>query len=618
MLAHPIPPLLSSLLISLATLYACSAPPPPPPPTPSEGLLKARELFKAGDWPALSSAVKALPSSGPFVDEAYFYLAVVKGIKHPRYGLDSLRAQELKGSEELRARNRLYQLIFQGLRGECLLALGPLKTLYAPELDSHPEGTRRLIQDVLRACDEVRATQMRQLSADLKGARGSQATSSTTERKGGGTDDPAPTQEGPTTGEGLGGASNLKGSEKGTSASSAPPLSATQLEQVTPHVALFLPRTKEHRGSIAGQLLEVAPIARSQIERTGKPIKIELFEPLGPEELTEQVLNLDTSVQLLVAFTLSSSLHDVLIEASRAQSRPMILLSPHPLTQRAGDQIWRLFTTTKTIAESIIADAVAAQAKRLLLVTSSGHAGAQLAREIEAVARGSLLEWEGHEITPKLKDSEGWSALAKRLSARPFDTLLMALSASQSAQLSTYLATEGVWSAGGSEFEGPLPLLSQASGEERRALRIYLWPSAYEQRALNQAGRYLEGARLMSPVYLEGERFQELNQTIRKEINRDAHIIDPMLIELIISLDPLMREALIKDLALTELLQGLTLPEGILPELSFTRQELMGPLKVIEVKEQRFTISLPQPTPERSGEAPPEGALPVSPEPSTP
>ena len=167
----------------------------------------------------------------------------------------------------------------------------------------------------------------------------------------------------------------------------------------------------------------------------------------------------------------------------------------------------------------------------------------------------------------------------------------MALSPRQSAQLMTYLAAQGIWSAQGSNFKRALPPLSQASEpEERRLLRVYLWPSAYDQQALKQAGRYLEGARLVSPVYLEGEGFQALNQALEEEISRKAHIIDPLLLELIKLLDPLLRESLLRDEALIDRLRSLSQAEGLLPALSFERPELMGPLKLIEVKEQRFTL----------------------------
>jgi len=579
---------LFSALIVLVTLLlsACSGPPPAPPLSPSEELLKARELFKAGDWDALKEVVKGLPSTGPFAQEGYFYLSVTKGIKHPKYGLDSLRAEELKGSEELRAQNQLYQLIFQGLRGECLLALGPLKSIYAPELDAYPSGTKRLIQSVLRDCDERRADQMRQLSADLKEKQQAKA-------------QPLPeAQAEPTKGPKETVATTPKTATTMKEEAPAQPvsrrLSVAQLQEVTPHIALFLPKKKDTRGRVAGQLLEVAPIAKANIERSGKPITIEIFEPQGPEQLTEQVLNLDARVQLVIAFTLSSSLHRALIEASRAQARPVILLTPHPITRREGDLIWRLFTTTQSIAKAISLDAIKANAKRALLVTSSSLAGQKLARGIEEVVRASGLEWAGHEVTPKQADSDGWSALAQRIRQRPVDTLIMALSSTQSAQLMTYLAAEGVWSAKGAQFESELPPVNQTKKQAQALLRTYLWPSSYEQRALKQAGRYLEGARLASPVYLEGGDFKALSETLREEINRDAHIIDPLLIELITSLDQPLRESLIQDQPLSARLKELTIPAGLLPALSFQRLELMGSLRIIEVSERRFVLRSPR------------------------
>ena len=573
---RPCPHLLSALLC----LSACSAlapPPPAPAPEPPEGLIKARASFASGDWEALSSAAKSLPSSGPFSEEGLFYHAVTKGLEHPKYGLDSLLALESQGDEQLRERNQLYQLIFQGLRGECLLAIGPLKALYAPKLEGYQQGTRSLIQKVLKRCDEERADRSRQLGQELLEASKPKVETA---------DSAEPTSPAPDP--------------------KAPP-SPAQLEAVTPHVALILPKKREERSPNATRLLELAPIAREEIERTGKPLKIELYEPLGAEAIAAQLLNLGPETQLLVAFTLSRSHHDSLIEASRAQSRPLVLMSPHPLEAKAGDQIWRLFTSDELLSSAIMTDARRAGAQRVMAVITSGGASEALKLKLRTSALDQELQWEGVELAPPLKDTAQWERLAKRISARSVDTLIMALSGRQSAQLSTYLAAEGVWSAPSERFESPLKPLSEQGADQPKSARLYLWPSAYDDKTLKQAGRYLEGARILSPVDRSAEGFQALDQRLQDEISRPAHLLDPLFIELIKAVDLPLRLSLIQQRPSAELIQGLSVPEGSLPALSFKGPELMSSLKLIEVKEQRF---------QRRSQAPIDSAsqLPTNPE----
>jgi hypothetical protein len=559
--------------------------------------------FKKGDWEGLKELVKTLPSSGVGADEGLFYHAVTQGLSYRpevglKLGMKALKALEGRGSVELRERVARYQLIFQALSGECMLAMGPLKALHAPHLDELPEGTRGLLQRALKACDESRSA----LSQRLK------ASAHKTSKK---------TQKDQQTSTSQKVDAESRELAEVTDQASQPPvllpiLTRAQREGVTPHIALLLPRAEgqKKRARFAQQLLEVAPLAVSHSERLGLPLKVELFEPEGTEALNTSVLNLPANAQVIIAFTLSKSTQEALIEATRTQARPLILMSPHALSLKEDDKVWRLFSTPKLIAEELVKDAQRAQAERIAVVTPEGRWGAQISEHVERSVKGLGLTWRGRERAPKqLDDVKGWQALAARISDLPIDTLVLALSPSKAAQLSTYLAAEGVWSASPERFEQRLPHLTAPRGtkekRQERALRLYLWPSAYQQSALKQAGRYLEGARTVSPVAREHEAFQRLSEELKEEVKRSAELLDPLLIALIEALDETLRVSLALSRPLDPLLPKAQRDADAIPALSFEHPELMRSLMRLEVRAQRFELlPAPQPNPQ----SPQEGA----------
>ena len=595
------------IITPIITQAACSAlapPAPPPPPAPHPNLERAEASFKKGDWEGLKELVKTLPSSGVGADEGLFYHAVTQGLSYRpevglKLGMKALKGLEGRGSVELRERVARYQLIFQALSGGCMLAMGPLKALHAPRLDELPEGTRGLLQRALKACDESRSALSQRLKASaLKASKiqKDQQTSTPQEAD----------------------AESREPVEVADQASQPPALlpilTRAQREGVTPHIALLLPRAEgqKKRARFAQQLLEVAPLAVSHSERLGLPLKVELFEPEGTEALNTSVLSLPASAQVIIAFTLSKSSQEALIEATRAQARPLILMSPHALSLKEDDNVWRLFSTPELIAEELISDAQRAQAERVAVVTPEGRWGAQISEHVERSVKGLGLTWRGRERAPKhLDDVKGWQALAARISDLPIDTLVLALSPSKAAQLSTYLAAEGVWSASPERFEQRLPHLTapRDTKEKRqeRALRLYLWPSAYQQSALKQAGRYLEGARTVSPVAREHEAFQRLSEELKEEVKRSAELLDPLLIAIIEALDEPLRVSLALSRPLDPLLPKAQRDADAIPALSFEHPELMRSLMRLEVRAQRFEL-LPAPLSQPNPQSPQEGA----------
>ncbi len=314
-------------------------------------------------------------------------------------------------------------------------------------------------------------------------------------------------------------------------------------------------------------------------------MRVSVFEPKTLDALSAQLVQLDPSVQLVVGLSLSAEERDVFVQAAGAQVRPMVLLSPYAV-DGAGAQgergVWRLFATVPLIADALVSVGVEAGARKVGVVTVPGEGGAAIGEAIKAsaLARGARVV----EIAPTSPATE-WSALAARVKGWGADTLFLALSPTDVAQLTTHLAALGLWSAPPASFEGDLSAHRKPNHD---LVRLLLWPSAYDPRLLKQAGRYVEGARGVTPFLRESHEFEALDAQTMEEIERGAQMVDPLLIDLVEGLDETLRVSLALGRPLKELLRDLTLAPALLPPLSFDGPDLLRALRVFEVSGQRF------------------------------
>ena len=104
----------------------------------------------------------------------------------------------------------------------------------------------------------------------------------------------------------------------------------------------------------------------------------------------------------------------------------------------------------------------------------------------------------------------------------PVDTLIFAsLGSTHVGTLASHLGAQGVWSAPPERFM-KAQTLTAASLKDDLYRRFLLWPSAYQPSTLQKAGRYLNGARVVTPVITESRGFQDFNARFRRELGRCA------------------------------------------------------------------------------------------------
>ena len=100
--------------------------------------------------------------------------------------------------------------------------------------------------------------------------------------------------------------------------------------------------------------------------------------------------------------------------------------------------------------------------------------------------------------------------------------LLLPLSGRKVSLALSHLAAHGVWSMG-----------AAAPRQGVRRFRLIGWPSWYQARVLRNAGRYLEGALLPSPVRLESPEVSALREAMEPQNREKVSMLSLFLVELI-------------------------------------------------------------------------------------
>ena len=105
---------------------------------------------------------------------------------------------------------------------------------------------------------------------------------------------------------------------------------------------------------------------------------------------------------------------------------------------------------------------------------------------------------------------------------------------------------------------------------------------------LQQSGRYLEGARLVTPVSRESKNFQDLNRVMERKVGRSAEILDAFLADLVYFLDEKLRVSKTHNIPLKTLLHQRVGQPRFLPSLNFNHLNILRDLITLEVSQGEF------------------------------
>lgn len=594
-----------------------------PPPPVDRNLSSARQAFRLGEWELLKSLVPKLPGEGPFFNEAKFYQAVVIGLDDPKAAEKKLLKLQSASSPQLKRNVELYLLIFRAISGRCLITVGPLRQVYLPLGDELEQGTRKLLEETLRTCDEADLSKREALEARKQRTQLEETQAQTRSEDGSEPEtQPASQQEA--------GSSPLQ-EERDGEATESHLITLTQEERrgVSPYMQMWLPLYRSEQAGQAPQraalnllLSELSPLLIEEREQRGEGLKIERLDVI--EQSSDQasraseetlipahhVAEMRSEVDALLAVTTNQQLHDEVLAAIRTQSRPLFLLSPFqlPVTTSGtpqseqtpenqtlavqATQVWRIYPDQELFIEKISDLVRETKSRGVGLFVPMGDRGARLVDGFKTALTGRGIQLTAHRA---LSQKSSWEQVAKDVREWRVDTLIFALNSPVVAStLATHLGAKGIWSVQPSQFTQELPMESENSGEDL-SKRFILWPALYDQRLLDQAGRYFEGARLFTPVMKDTQAFTALNERLREEVGRPAEILDAIVFDLLTALDEGLRLAKVKQLPLKEaLLKSPWLPKFV-RHLDFNSTHVLQGLFSVEVREQRFTEFLLKP-----------------------
>lgn len=628
-------------LLLVVCLGACSQVPggldiPPPPNDPN--LSAANQAFLKGDWNTLKALLSRLPGDGVLLPQSLFYQAVILGFEKPKKAAKDLKALQLGNNKRLKQRATLYRLLFKARAGECLLTEGPLRRVYWPKAKTLPQGTRLLLEEALRGCDErnqAQHDQVKRLDATVKVIDRPKVESSFQIKT-----EPIPTTinsnptEQVTQDLSSEKTPNKEGADQSSGLTHLNQLTVEQRRGVTPYLQLWLPldpskgQQAAKRSPLNIVLAESAPLFVDQREEQGERVELERLDIQleGKDSVSTRTAELRSEVDALLVVTPSKALHQEVLANVKTQQRPLFIFTPYQIdtehadslkaeqvsskaqdtqpddkstTVKAKDDanqdnskssaeapIWRIFPDKNLISRSLVKIACQNESQGVGVLLPEGQVGMQLLKKFQ-----SELKKHGQEKIKyrMLSSNENWETLAKELRKWPIDTLIFTqLPTLSVTSLVTHLASKGVWSASSKRFSQNL----MDDEEEGKDLyrRFILWPSLYEQSVLDQVGRYLEGARTVSPVFKESESFKALDQKLLKEVGRGAQILDALLQDVLLFVDEAIRLSEVKQISLSEAFTKLSIQTKYLINLDFTKKDALQKLYEIEVHNQKFRL----------------------------
>lgn len=643
-----------ALIALTLSSFACTQVPTglePPPPPNDPNLSAANQAFLKGDWNTLRALLSRLPGDGALLSQSLFYQAVILGFEKPKKAASRLKELQVNADKQLRQRATLYRLLFKARAGECLLTEGPLRRVYWPKAKSLPQGTRLLLEEALRGCDERNHAQhekVKRLDHSLKSTPTSTVESNAKQEGQAKQEDQAsklskdPKAESTASTKSTT-APNKTQEKKQEKASSNlnhfNHLSVEQRRGVTPYLQLWLPlelrvnqkeaEQKEARISPLNILLaESTPLFVDQREQQGERVELERLDIQveGKDSVSTRIAELRSEVDALIAVTPNQALHQEVLAAVKTQQRPLFILTPYPLeteqeieqsksnlaiqepsNKPAGNDtskataetaitdkqenssqapIWRIFPDQKLIISSLAKVANQNKSQGVGILLPQGKLGMKLLQSFQTELSHLGIKNIKYRM---LSSTENWETVAQELRKWPVDTFIFtSLPTLSITSLVTHLASKGLWSAPRQQFSQVLALEGEQGKDTYR--RFILWPSLYDQSVLDQVGRYLEGARTVSPVLKESDSFKALDQTLVKEVGRGAQILDALMQDVLLFIDEAIRLSEVKQITLKEAFSKLTISSKYLIGLDFTKNNALKELYEIEVHNQQFRL----------------------------
>jgi hypothetical protein len=582
-------------LLILCTLVSCVHYPVHTPPAPLDPKFnQAQKYFEDSDWKSLKKIIKYLPGSGTSHGMTLFYKAVIQGLNDPKKALDILnKAMKKRMKTQKRHKNfteliDTYEAIFTALVGSCLITEGPLQELYWPIWKDQKRSTTYWIKKALSHCEKERQNTIKFVHLDPKIQKSNQAKESINSDE----------QNQPPVVDEIQNTSRMF------------TLDQAQKQSVHTKITVLLVIEDQKQVRNLQRIHETIQWISDQKEAEGLSITLKIIEIQEESHIAIKLEEISPQTQALILFSYSKKLQTKILAHSKVQTIPTLTISPYAIKKRSSAPLWKLFLSRSMIAKSLIVEAQTNKSKKIGLILPPAKAGQKIMKSIKRFAKKHEIDLVGSVQIQGTETSKEWESITKEMINWSADTLLFAVDRLSINILVTYLANQDYWSAPPSLYSKDLSLkhskedsktskktTKNKQKQSKKYFKYLLWPNAYQDRLLTQSGRYLEGARLVSPVFKESESFQNLTQELQKSIARPADSLDPFFIDSIEILDQALRAHLILKVSLDELLSEKDITSRYLPKLSFKRLNIMKHLHRIEIKDRSFSLVQDPPKP---------------------
>jgi ABC-type branched-subunit amino acid transport system substrate-binding protein len=261
-------------------------------------------------------------------------------------------------------------------------------------------------------------------------------------------------------------------------------------------------------------------------------------------------------------------------EAAESTGLPtvMLTLSDAPLT--AEGPVWRAFHTPVLVARSAAGAAMGRGGRTAVVLRRDDNYGRVRGHWFrQAWLAGGGIDG-GEEVWSSA--APDWNAIAKRLSARQFDTLFMPVDVNSAVQLLRHLASVGIWSrARTRNFKG-----------ERGVREVTIVGPAewYHPRFARLGGRYAEGVIFPTPFAMEtarGHAFVQKAGTTEKK--RAPNAFDALLVDVIEALRRAHNRAESESLSPADAVRRTKFNGGASSGLDFAQRDALPSLFLLEV-----------------------------------
>lgn len=344
-----------------------------------------------------------------------------------------------------------------------------------------------------------------------------------------------------------------------------------------PHVALLLPLSGRS-APLGARIQGVADMVGDE-DQPGDPTQVEVLDAGSPAKARAAMDSLRGRAISGVVAIFDQQTAEGVGGLLGELELPVIALTLSQAPMRS-DRVWRGLHTPPLVARAVAGAGLAAGGRRAAIVYPDIAYGQALARLFEG-------SWQagGGEITVQRSfslEKPDIKAMARDLKGRGFDTLFLPAPPQVAANLLSHFAAEaGVWSKSSRR--------SMAGRKGVKEVVLLGIPEWYDQRLIDQAGRYVDGALIPVPFATELSNGAAFAGAYTARHNRVPTAFEALTYDAIQALAAAHEAARSTGQPVATALSGSRYAEGASVGFNFGDREAVQDLYVLEITPEGFS-----------------------------